>query len=130
MDLAQEIANGHGYLGYAVFIVLLGVVVWAVVQARGGAEYSEGAPRLAGLLLALQWVYGILVYVQIEAWQGDWTLAYLHPLAMTAAVALAGIATARAGRATDGEGAWMQVARFDGLALLALVVGVWAASVG
>ncbi len=94
MDLVQEIANGHGYLGYAVFVVLLGIVVWAVVQARGGAEYSEGAPRLAGLLLALQWVYGILVYVQIEAWGADWPLAYLHPLAMTAAVALAGIATA------------------------------------
>ena len=31
---------------------------------------SEGPPRLVGLLIALQWVYGILVYVQIEAWNG------------------------------------------------------------
>lgn len=130
MDLAAEIANGHGYLGYAVLVVLLGTVAWAFMQARGGAAYSDGAPRLAGLLVALQWVYGILVYVQIEAWGADWPLAYVHPLAMTAAVALAGIATARAGRASDGAVAWMQIVRLQGLALLSIVIGVWAATAG
>lgn len=130
MDLAAEIANGHGYLGYAVLVALLGSVGWALVQARGGAGYSEGVPRLVGLLLVLQWVYGIVVYVQVEAWQGAWPLAYLHPLAMTAAVAFAGIATARAGRAPQGEGAWMQIVRLHGLALLSVVIGVWAATAG
>lgn len=130
MDLAGEIANGHEYLGYAVLAAVLGSVAWALVQARGGAAYSEGFPRLVGLLLALQWVYGILVYVQVEAWERAWPLAYVHPLAMTAAVALAGIATARAGRAPEGDGAWMEIVRVHGLALLSVVVGVWAATAG
>lgn len=130
MDLAAQIADGHGYLGYAVLVALLGSVVWALVQARGGADYTEGYPKLVGLLLALQWVYGILVYVQVEAWARAWPLAYVHPLAMTAAVALAGIATARAGRASEREGAWMQIVRLHGLALLSLIIGVWAATAG
>lgn len=130
MDLAAEIANGHGYLGYAVLAVLVGTVGWAFVQARGGSEYSDGAPRLAGLLVALQWLYGILVYVQNGAWGADWPLAYVHPLAMTAAVALVGIATARASRATDPQAAWMQIARLQGLALLSIVIGIWAATAG
>lgn len=130
MDLTAEIANGHAYLGYAVLVAVLGSVGWSFVQARGGAAYSEGFPRLVGLLLALQWVYGIVVYVQVEAWQGEWALAYLHPLAMTAAVALAGIATARAGRAPGDEAAWTEVVRFHGLALLSVVIGVWAATAG
>ena len=128
MDLAREIANGHGYLGYLVGAVVLGVVGWAMVQSRKVAPYSDGAPRLAGLLLALQWVYGIIVYVQVEAWSGDWPLAYLHPLAMTGAVALAGIATARARRAAEPQDAWSTIARLDGIALLLVVVGVWAAT--
>lgn len=130
MDFAAEIANGHGYLGYAVLVAVLGSVGWGMVQARGGADYSEGLPRLVGLLLALQWVYGILVYVQLEAWLRPWPLAYLHPLAMTVAVAFAGIATARAGRAPADEDAWMEIVRLHGLALLSVVIGVWAATAG
>lgn len=131
MDLAAEIANGHGYLGYAVLVALLGSVGWGLVRARGGAAYSDGFPRLVGLVLALQWVYGVLVYVQVEAWRGEWPLAYVHPLAMTAAVALAGIATARAGRTPgSGKAAWMEIVRLHGLSLLLVVVGVWAATAG
>lgn len=129
MDLTREIANGHGYLGYLVLLVLVGVVVWAVLKSRDGTQYTGGAPRLAGLLLALQWVYGIVVYVQVEGWTGSWPLAYVHPLAMTGAVALAGIATARAGRATDAAQSWAAIAKFQGIALLLLIIGVGAASV-
>lgn len=128
MDLAGEIANGHGYLGYVVLLALLGVVGWSLRQGRAGAPYSEGAPRLAGLLLALQWVYGILVYVQVSGWDAGWSLAYVHPLAMTGAVALAGISTARAGRADDAEVAWGTVARFQGIALALVGIGVVAAA--
>ncbi len=128
MDLAREIANGHEYLGYIVFVALLGVVVWAALKARDGSVYSEGPPRLAGLLLALQWVYGILVYVQLEAWTGDWLLAMLHPLAMTGAVALAGIATARAGRAETPAAAWGAIARLQGIALVLVLIGIGAAA--
>lgn len=129
MDLTREIANGHGYLGYLVLVVVLGVVVFALVQSRSETPYSDGAPRLAGLLLALQWVYGIIVYVQIEGWNGAWTLAWLHPLAMTGAVALAGISTARARRETEAAAAWSTIARLLGIALALVVVGVGAAAV-
>lgn len=128
MDMAREIANGHGYLGYLVLLALVGVVGWALLQARNGAAYSEGPPRLAGLLLALQWVYGIAVYVQGSAWNADWPLAIVHPLAMTAAVALTGIATARAGRATQPTDAWTAIARFQGIALGLVGIGVIAAA--
>lgn len=127
MDLAAEIANGHGYLGYLVLLLVLGVVGHALLQARKGAPYSEGPPRLAGLLLALQWVYGIVVYVQIGGWNGDWALAYVHPLAMTGAVALSGIATSRARDAAD-DVAWTTIARFLGIALGLVGIGVIAAA--
>lgn len=126
MDLTAEIANGHGYLGYLVLAAVLGLVGYALLQARNGAAYSEGAPRLVGLLLALQWVYGILVYVQISGWNGGPALAYVHPLAMTAAVALAGIATSRARGLQDAQ-AWSTVARLDGIALVLVGIGVVAA---
>lgn len=127
MDLAAEIANGHGYLGYLVLVVVLAVVGWSLLKARDGSAYSDGAPRLAGLLVALQWVYGIIVYVQIEGWNADWLLAYVHPLAMTGAVALVGIATARAGRAETPTAAWSSIARFQGIALALIGLGVVAA---
>lgn len=127
MDLTAEIANGHGYLGYAVLLVVLGVVGYALLQARGGTAYSEGPPRLAGLLLALQWVYGIVVYIQIGGWNGGWELAYVHPLAMTGAVALSGIATSRA-RGVPDRAAWTTIARFQGIALGLVGIGVIAAA--
>ena len=122
MDLTAEIANGHGYLGYVVLLVVLGVVAYALVQARAGAPYSEGPPRLVGLLLALQWLYGIVVYVQIEAWNGGAALAWVHPLAMTGAVA-----TSRARMLPDAK-AWTTVARLQGIALGLVGIGVIAAA--
>ena len=127
MDHAREIANGHGYLGYLVLLVVLGVEGWSLLKSRDDSPYSEGPPRLAGLLVALQWLYGILVYVQTEAWNADWLSAYLHPLAMTGAVALVGIATARAGRAETPRAAWISIARFQGIALALIGLGVVAA---
>lgn len=127
MDLTAEIANGHGYLGYLVLLAILGVVGYALVQARGGAPYSEGPPRLVGLLLALQWLYGIVVYIQIGGWDGGPALAYVHPLAMTGAVALAGIATSRARGLPDAQ-AWTTVARLQGIALGLVAIGVIAAA--
>ncbi len=127
MDMTAEIANGHGYLGYAVLLAILGVVAYALVQARNGAAYSEGPPRLVGLLLALQWVYGIIVYVQISGWDGGPALAYVHPLAMTGAVALSGIATSRARELPAAE-AWTTVARLQGIALGLVGIGVIAAA--
>lgn len=128
MDLAAEIANGHGYLGYLVLLALVAIVGLALVRSRQGEPYSEGGPRLVGLLLALQWVYGIIVYVQSGYWDADWPLAYVHPLAMTGAVALSGIATARAGRAADAATAWATIARFQGIALGLVGLGVVAAA--
>ena len=127
MDLTRQLADGHGYLGYLVLVALVGVVVWAVVQANRGTDYSEGAPRLVGLLVALQWVYGIITYVSVEAWNAGALLAYVHPLAMTGAVALSGIATSRAKEAAHAD-AWRAIAKFDGIALVLLVVGVGAAT--
>jgi hypothetical protein len=127
MDVTRQLADGHGYLGYLVLVAVVAVVIWALVQANRGEAYSEGAPRLVGLLVALQWVYGIITYVSVQGWTGGALLAWVHPLAMTGAVAAAGIATGRA-KDVDGVAAWRAIARFDGLALLLIVVGVGAAA--
>lgn len=127
MDLTAEIANGHGYLGYLVLLAIVGVVAYALVQARNGTAYSDGPPRLVGLLLALQWVYGIIVYIQISGWNGGAALAIVHPLAMTGAVALSGIATSRA-RTLPDAAAWTMVARLQGIALGLVGIGVIAAA--
>ncbi len=127
MDLTAEIANGHGYLGYAVLLAIVGIVAYALVQARNGNAYSEGPPRLVGLLLALQWLYGIVVYIQIGGWNGGAALAIVHPLAMTGAVALAGIGTSRARSLPDAK-AWTTVARLQGIALGLVGIGVIAAA--
>ena len=127
MDLTAEIANGHGYLGYAVLLAVVGVVAYALVQARSGSPYTEGPARLVGLLLALQWLYGIVVYVQIGGWDGGPGLAYVHPLAMTGAVAFAGIATSRARMLPDAK-AWTTIAQLQGIALGLVGIGVIAAA--
>lgn len=129
MDLSAELANGHRLLGYAVFLAVLASVVRAAVAARGTTPYSEGLPRLAGLLLALQFVYGLLVYVQGGYWSAGLPLAVLHPLFMLGGVALAGISTARAKEA-EGAGAWAAIARFQGIALVLVLLGIGAASAG
>lgn len=128
MDLTQQLADGHGWLGYLVFLVVLVSVGRAAMQARAGAPYSDGLPRLAGLLLPLQLVYGIVVYVQVDGWNFGTGIAYIHPVAMLGAVALAGISTARARKAEDDAASWGAIARFQGIALLLVLVGIGAAS--
>lgn len=127
MDLNAEIINGHGYLGYVVAAAVLGSLVRAVVGRSRGEPYGEGAARVAGLLLALQFVYGLVVYAIGGYWDAGASLAYVHPLAMLAAVATAGIATARAGRAGDPADAWQQVIVFHGASVVLVVIGVIAA---
>lgn len=129
MDMTQQIADGHGYLGYVVAAALLGSLARAAIARSRGEEFSAGAARLAGLLLALQFVYGIAVYVMGEYWSAEPLLAYLHPLAMLGGVALAGIATARAREAADAPGAWGAIVRFHAAAAVLVVVGVVAAVV-
>lgn len=130
MDLTQQIADGHGYLGYVVAAALLGSLARAAIARGRGETYSAGPARLAGLLLALQFVYGIIVYVAGAYWQADALLAYLHPLAMLGGVALAGIATARARDAADAVAAWGAIVRFHTLAALLVVLGIIAAVAG
>lgn len=130
MDLSQQIADGHGYLGYVVAAALLGSLARAAIARARGEDYSSGAARLAGLLLALQFVYGIAVYVMGEYWRADALLAYVHPLAMLGGVGLAGVATARARDAGDAVAAWGAIVRFHALAAILVVLGVVAAVAG
>lgn len=130
MDLTQPIIEGHGYLGYIVAAAVLGSLVRAAVARSRGEAYSSGAARLAGLLLALQFVYGLVVYGAGGYWDAGPLVAYVHPLAMFAAVGVAGAATARAGRAVDSTAAWGEVLRFHGAAVVLVVLGVVAAATG
>ncbi len=130
MDITAELANGHGYLGYAVFAVVLFSVVWAFVQKGKGAEYKDGTAKLAGLLLPLQLLYGIVVFVQGRYWEGSALIAIVHPLAMLGAVALAGISTARARKAEGDAASWAAIAKFQGIALVLVIIGIGAASAG
>lgn len=128
MSLAAQLGDGHGWLGYAVVVVLAASVALAWRRRTAGEPYTEGLPRLAGLLLALQFVYGLLVYVQARAWEAPALLAYVHPVAMLGGVALSGVATARAARADAAPFAWAAIGRFQGAALLLVLIGVGAAS--
>jgi hypothetical protein len=128
MNIATEIANGHGYLGYAAFLVVVVSVVRAVMQRRAGADFSDGIAKLAGLFLPLQLIYGIVVYIQGSYWEASWPLAIVHPVAMLTAVALAGVSTAKARKAPDAASAWGAIARFQGAALVLVVIGIGAAS--
>lgn len=130
MDLSAPLAEGHTWLGYAVLAVLAVSVVRAWRARQAAEPYSEGLARLAGLLLALQFLYGALVYVQGSYWSEPALVAYVHPTAMLGALALAGIATARAGRADTAPFAWAAIGRFQGLALILVLLGVGAAAAG
>ena len=130
MDLTQQIADGHGYLGYIVAAAVLGSQVRAMVARNRGEEYSSGAARLAGLLLALQFVYGLIVYVSGSYWNFGWLVAWVHPLLMLGAVGAAGAATARAGRAETAHAAWTEIFRMHLAASVLVILGIGAASAG
>ncbi len=130
MNITESLRDGHEYLGYAVFAVVVVSVVRAVMQGRAGAEYSDGLAKLAGMLLPLQLVYGIVIFVQGRFWEGSWLIAIIHPLAMLAAVGLAGASTARARRADSASESWGAIAKFQGIALVLVLVGIGAASAG
>lgn len=130
MDLTQPIIDGHGYLGYVVAAAVLGSLGRAAIARSRDEQYGEGAARLAGLLLALQFVYGLVVYGIGGYWSASPLLAYVHPLAMLGAVATAGMATGRAGRAASPAESWSEILRFHGIAVVLVVVGVVSAISG
>jgi hypothetical protein len=124
----QTIASGHQYLGYATFLLVVGSVVWAWTRSRAGAPYQDGFPRIVGLILAAQVLFGLLTYGAVQGWDYRAAVAYVHPVVMIAAVGLGGVATARARDAEGDAASWMAIARFHGLALLAVLVGIGVAS--
>lgn len=126
--MLEVLVDGHRWLGYLMFVLVIASVVVAMVRARNTARYDEGLPRLVGLVLALQVVYGLVVYGIGGYWDAAPLQAYVHPLLMVGAVGLAGVATARAGRAARPDVAWNTIARFHGIALLLVVLGIGAAS--
>lgn len=126
--MQEVLTDGHRWLGYLMLVLVVASVVVAMVRARNTSRYDEGLPRLVGLVLAVQLVYGVVVYGIGGYWDAAPLQAYVHPVLMLAAVGLAGVATARAGRAERPEVAWNMIARFHGFALLAVVLGIGAAS--
>ena len=101
----------------------------AATRARAGAAYSEGFPRLVGLVLAAQVLVGLVTWASdVAGALTDVTVGVVHPIVMLGAVGLAGIATARARDAEDAAGAWGAIARFQGFSLVAVIAGIGLAS--
>lgn len=134
MDLTSTLADGHRLLGYLVLAGLVGSTGLALTRDRAGAAYEDGLPKLVGLLLAIQVLFGLMLYGAGGYWDVGAGVAYAHPVLMIGAVGLAGAATARARRAAeDAEvdgGGWGEIARLHGIATLVVVGGILTAMSG
>ena len=126
--MTAMLADGHRWLGYLTFLLVLGSVVFAFTRARAGVAYEDGFPRIVGLVLALQVVYGLVLYGVGGYWDAAPMLAYVHPVLMVGAVGLGGVATSRARDAAGDAASWQAITRFHGLALVAVLAGIGVAS--
>lgn len=97
----------HTYLGYAVFLVVLVVVVRAWIDAVRGTKPALGRARTTMILLDVHVTVGIVLYVVGSWWtQGDAPLiAYLHPAIAIAALGVGHASLARARRAANAAAA-------------------------
>jgi len=96
--VAEALVTAHSIVRWFVIVGLLATVVaGATLWARKEA-WSMGYSRIVAVavgLFDLQVLLGILVWVTNKGWDLDVFLAYLHPLGMIAAVAIAHVAASR-----------------------------------
>jgi hypothetical protein len=96
--VAEALVTAHSIVRWFVIVGLLATVVaGATLWARKEA-WSMGYSRVVDVavgLFDLQVLLGILVWVTNKGWDLNVFLAYLHPLGMVAAAAVAHIAAAR-----------------------------------
>ncbi len=119
----------HQIFGYIVFLVMVGVAIFGVMQSRSGESFRVQPFRVSSGLLTLQFVVGIALYGSGTYWNVDAPLVvYVHPLIQFLAVGMAHAAVARGQRETMAADAWMWSGRFTGISALLVTIGIGIAS--
>jgi len=95
----------HSIVRWFVLAGLLGVLVAGAVEMSRGEGLSQGLRRLFTIavgLLDLQVTLGLLLWVVAGAWNLGVFRAYIHPVGMILALAVAhiGVGRAKAGRSS------------------------------
>jgi hypothetical protein len=98
MDLLIDI---HSWLRWLVLAVAVAVPVVAYTRYRSGTAWVAGSDRpfaLAAVVVDLQVALGIVIWIGERSWSGSAFFAFVHPLAMLAALAAIHVGVGRARR--------------------------------
>lgn len=122
--MTETLFELHRGFGYVVFVVVAVASVMAFNRAKNGQEFSDTIPKVAVVLIDIQLVVGAVFYVIDEQWDAEPVVAFVHPLLMLAAVALAHIGLGRARREQMAADAHRIVGRSLAIAMLLVLVGI------
>ena len=95
--MADILLTVHGYLGYALYVVLLVAVVLAFRQAPSAAPVSR-VSSLTMVALDIHVTLGIVIYIMGAWWASTFLMAVAHPVLAIAALGVGHAAIARARR--------------------------------
>lgn len=124
--MVEILLDAHSVLRWAVLGVLLLVGAYALLRSAGTAEFVRWPFSSAVAVLDLQFLLGVVLYVWNRGWDQGAFIAWIHPLVMTAVVAIAHVAVVRADR-EGGRRAYQIVgAAFTGLVGLTALGIPWA----
>lgn len=118
----------HTWTGYAVFVLVVAVGVWGVSRSKAGREFTATPFSVTMVALDLQVTLGIVLYVIGEGWDFDAPIAYFHPAAMLAALAVGHIGVARARRENMVDAAHRLAGRGLLVAAVLVAAGIGVAS--
>jgi hypothetical protein len=127
--MAEVLITVHSVVRWLVIAGLLATVVAGITLWARKEEWSMGYSRIVAVTVGffdLQVLLGILVWVTNRGWELDFFHAYLHPIGMITAAAIAHIAAARL-KKQSGSAFGPTAALFASLAIVVLLVprGAW-----
>lgn len=103
--MASFLLEAHSGWRYLVLLGLIVAVIKYAIGLFGNSKWSNldaTINRVVPILVDVQWLLGLVLYVAAGFWQvADAGKAYWHPLAMTAAVVVAHIFSARVKKSTS-----------------------------
>lgn len=127
--MQTTLATIHEFTGYAVFLVVLGVVFAAFNRARNAQEFAATPFSIAAVLLDLQVLLGIATYGTGRYWEVDEPLIqFVHPIIMLVALGVAHAGLGRARREQMAADAHRLVGRMFSVALVLILAGIGVAS--
>ncbi|MEO8284871.1 MAG: hypothetical protein ABI670_00345 [Chloroflexota bacterium] len=123
----EWLVNVHSVWRWVVLLLALGAIVLALLSAYGGRPWDSLSDRLSlffTISMDIQLLIGAAVWVTESRWTGDVVLAWIHPLAMIVAVALAHIGRSRSDRASGDANKGRQAALFFIVSLLVVLIAI------